>query len=499
MQEQARRIFISSTFRDDFGSGLEAVSIRAKLRETALTYGVDAWTYEHQGWDEAALDADTIIDRCFSGIKVCSVFAFVLTGRHGSRAGLIDDGAFASYLELELFAAAALRKPVVILHYANREPDPALVDALGLLQKSFGPTQYWLDTEAGLLRRWKRFCRRLAKDRRLPAAPANDLAHGLSLRRARSHPLRDIDDPMLHFLGGNFATSRGAPDLDRAGRLLQQVARGVRGDGVGAAAMPHGAALFRIWAAIRELANKDATSLVEPAAAGLWDQAFGLWAAKASWFGLHGHLWMSPLAAVNSQTALRQRMTKEIAFRAAHDVREPLGARASALYSIGHRMRSLSRKAFHYEQAGLLATRAMERDPDARRGLLAIRGNVHLRMAWLLRPWRIRDAERDFAEALQLRAAAGAPQAQLGEMKVDLGLCRVLAGRRRSGLALAREGVEDLRSDMSVNGRSFLARGLRKLRWAEFASLNLAASRRSAEEASRIAAEVEALDQARDG
>ena len=48
--------------------------------------------------------------------------------------------------------------------------------------------------------------------------------------------------------------------------------------------MPHGAALFRIWAAMRELANNSPETLADPVIAAVWDRSFGLWASNASWF-----------------------------------------------------------------------------------------------------------------------------------------------------------------------------------------------------------------------
>src|SRR4051812_28963 len=65
-------------------------------------------------------------------IKACDLFVFILTGRRGSGAAFVEDRITASYLELELFAAAVLRKPILVLHYAGREPEPALDDTMSL-------------------------------------------------------------------------------------------------------------------------------------------------------------------------------------------------------------------------------------------------------------------------------------------------------------------------------------------------------------------------------
>jgi hypothetical protein len=262
--------------------------------------------------------------------------------------------------------------------------------------------------------------------------------------------------------------------------------------------IPHGAALFRLWAAMRELMTNSLDALDDLTIAALWDKALGLWAAKASWFGLHGHLWMGPLAAVNTQSAFRARQRGGRSDRDDPSIREPMGARASALYSIAQHVRSLERKLFHFEQTARLATFALDLDRNARQGILAIRGNSSLAMGKLGFIWRIWDAADDFETALRLRERAGASAASIGEMQVDLGLCYVLTGRGRRGLSLMRVGIAGLRTNTSANGRSFLARGLRKLSYAAAIMLEPGLRAAARREVALIAAETEALDQARD-
>jgi hypothetical protein len=261
--------------------------------------------------------------------------------------------------------------------------------------------------------------------------------------------------------------------------------------------MPHGAALLRLWAAMRELMDDAESTLADPSLAPLWDRAFGLWGAHASWLGLHGHLWMGPLASVQSQIDLRRKFGAEPAFRAATDVREPLGARASALYSIAERMHTRWRKLRHYRLVAALATQAIERDQDARQGARLIRGYASLQMARLGCAWNLWDAVSDFKLALEQREKSVAPAASVGEAKVALGLSLVPL-RRSTGLALLQEGVALMRSDQSASGVAFLARGLRSLeRGARFAfRRDIAGAAR--EERLRLAVDVEALDQIRE-
>jgi hypothetical protein len=342
-------------------------------------------------------------------------------------------------------------------------------------------------------------CNRLAVgDRRWPKAILARLPEWLSRQRSHRRFERELADPGLHFLNGNFCSSRGSADPDKAKFLLDQVASGQRGDATRPQILPHGAALFRIWAAMRELMDKDDCALADPTLAHLWDRAWGLWSTHASWFGLHGHLWMGPLASVQSQIDLRRKFAADSAFRAAVDVREPVGARASALYSVAQCMYSRRERLRQFRMAGALATQAIEHDQNAAHGALSIRGHVFMQMAGLGHVWKLWEAEADFRHALKLHEQSGAQGAKVGAAMVDLGICLVLTGRRRSGLAQLQEGVTLMRSDESVNGKAFLARGLRNLeRGARFAwQRGIAESAR--EERLSLAEQIEAMDQTRE-
>ncbi len=495
-------VFLSSTFSDDFGVGREAVPLRRRILDAVDRLPVDLWAYE-LAWHAVSpgttdIDADTIIDRCFEGIKTCDLFVFIVSGRHGTGAGLLEEQISASYFELELFAAALLEKPILILHYRNREPEPLLLDAMRILRQSFPSSAYRIDDEAALFQHFQEACRALvdSRSRNGPHAAA-DLPEGVSLCRTRQRMEKDLANPSLLFLDGQMSSRARRPDPDKAKALIEHVATGVRGVGEGQRVMPHGAAMFRLWAAMRELMAESMQETADPHIAALWDRAFGLWAGKASWFGLHGHTWMGPLAAVNSQIDLRKRMRADPRFSTHHDLREPTGARASALYSIAQRMQTRARKLFHYRQVVALACEAIEHDPTGREGARSIRAHALVQMARLGHVWKIWEAKADFERSLSIREAKGASEASIGEAKADLGLLLVQIRQRRRGLALVEEGVAQMRSNTSVDGKAFLARGLRKLALAAQQAgrrdLELAAR----DELSAVSNEVEAIDQLR--
>ena len=151
-------VFLSSTFKDEFGAGRRSIPLRTRILEEAHTLPAKLWAYEHI-WpttlDPTKPDADTIIDRCFAGIKACDLFVFILSGAYGTGAALIDERAFSSYLELELFAAEVLKKPILVLHYKGRDPNPALLDVMStkpaarsqkVIQLSVRSTSLWPTT-----------------------------------------------------------------------------------------------------------------------------------------------------------------------------------------------------------------------------------------------------------------------------------------------------------------------------------------------------------------
>lgn len=262
--------------------------------------------------------------------------------------------------------------------------------------------------------------------------------------------------------------------------------------------MPHGVALFRTWAGMREMLDSSGATLRDPATAQLWDRALALWGAKASWFGLHGHLWMGPLAAVNSQSKLRRDLSGEPAFASAAGAREPLGARASAIYSIAQRMRSRERKLYHYWQAAELAAQAMAADDGARQGALSIRGHALMRIGLLGEVWRLWEAADDLEQSLALRQRGGGSTLGIGESMADLGFALVITGRIGRGMSLLQEGVAVMRANAgTADSQAFLARGLRKLERAARLLHRRRLAAAALAERLAISSSIEALDQTR--
>lgn len=497
-QSMKPRVFLSSVFKDTFDGEFRRIPVRDRIIANAETLPVELWAYElfwKDGEDNA--DADTIVDRCFRGIKECDLFVYLQTHRHGSGVEFGGGSAvIASYLELELLAAALLQKPTLVLHLIDQEPHPLLQDALRCFRtKTSG--LYYLADENTLYERFLSATRALAGDVLAVNPHAREFVDWLSGCRTQSSFTEDVETPRLHFLDGETALSSRTADLDRVKELLTRVADGTYiVDGM-KKTLPHGAAMFRLWAAMRELLGSDKRGRCDPAAAMLWDRCLGIWAGKASWFGLHGHAWMGPLAAVNSQAEIRRAFAGEPEFRSSTDVREPVGARASAIYSIAGRMSRRERKIYHYREAIELATRLVAEGGDSEAGALSIRGHSAMRLAENGQVWWLWRAESDFRRSLALRERKAANSPSVGEAMVDLGFWRCAAWRRASGLRQMQDGIALLRTAGGADGRAILVRGLRKLEQAAIIAERRDLAAQVREETKQLAREIEAFDQLR--
>ena len=258
-------VFLSSVFVDDFGSGRVPVPLRKRIIEKSPSLPVNLWAYElywPQGSETTEPDPDTVVDRCFRGVKKCDLFVFLLTGRHGSGVDYDSHPVLASYLELELFAAAMLDKPTLVLHIRNKEPENELRDALLLLRRRLPADDYAIDDEDGLYTKFVNTCHSLAGG--IPLVQSQNLsglAEWLSLKRSRDRMDQELSNPFLRFLDDRLPSEKKNINPEQASCLLDQVASGHRLVGVDMLRMPHGAALCRLWAAMRELMDDKGTAI----------------------------------------------------------------------------------------------------------------------------------------------------------------------------------------------------------------------------------------------
>jgi hypothetical protein len=489
------RVFVSSVYREWFDGELQFLPLRDDIVDAGRNLPIELCAIDGGAISDEgphAVPADHILDLCFAGVETCDLFVLLLTKRPGSGVRYLPDRTAATYTEMEIFAADLLHKPFLVLHETGRELEGPMAEVVRLLKPTLSPEDYVVGAAPELVAAFRTACLRMAskprrrRRRRLP--------DGLSRLRTLGSAEADLDNPRLLFLEGRLGAMRHSPDLGRAAILLAQVRTGLAPRAAGGEApMSHGAALFRLWAAMRELMHEGEAAWRDPDLAPLWDEALGLWAAKASWFGLHGHIVLGPLAALNLQLAVRRGRPAGLGA----PVREPHGARASAIYSIAGVVGSPFRKAYHYKQALIAADRALSIDPAARQGTLSIKGHVLMRRAMLGYVPEIFPAVAALEESLAIRVRSSASAAAVGEAMADLGFCLILALQPFRGVDLLKEGVALLRQDPSPSGLSFLARGLRKLEQGQRLTLQLSAARETHAEREAIARAINAFDQVR--
>ncbi|HXC52755.1 MAG TPA: hypothetical protein VN634_17860 [Candidatus Limnocylindrales bacterium] len=205
---------------------------------------------------------------------------------------------------------------------------------------------------------------------------------------------------------------------------------------------------------------------------------------------------MSPLAAVNGQTALREKFATEPAFKATTDIRDPAGPRASAVFSIAGRVLRRERKVFHYKEAATLATKALESGSSSEEGSRSIRGHAYMRLARLGYVSKMWEAKDDFTRSLALRIERhGDDSRSAGEGMVDLGFCLIVTESISRGYALMQEGLERLRKGTTADHLSFLMRGLRQFELASRLTGHRSRASDARQELRVLEEKTEALDQ----
>ena len=206
----------------------------------------------------------------------------------------------------------------------------------------------------------------------------------------------------------------------------------------------HQRRLSRMWMAARELASvsylpgfakADERFLI------LWNQVLGSWGTAASWSGLHAHLWVGVVAAMNSQARVRERLRSLKSSNLSElELMPPDNSLASAHYSVakllsGRRRRECFARALDY------AERLIQRDPGIDPGIYLVRGSIYLQQR---KPWR---AVEDYKLALKLTEGSDASAEIVGARLAGLGFATCCCGRLKTGESLLRQGIDMIRSD----------------------------------------------------
>jgi tetratricopeptide (TPR) repeat protein len=355
-----------------------------------------------------------------------------------------------SLLELELFMAALTGKPIRVFLLDPFQPDPRL-DSLLKAIRVVCPDA--LDeqpkSEEGIKAELVRMLEkdRVAKHRRASGPLriigylVQYLARVRALEAARSGPGLDV-----LFLDGKFAPIHDKrPDKDQIADLLRS----------SDSALTLPAKLAKLWVAFRYLSAAPYSSRTNRDFLSLWTDVLSRWASSSAWYGLHGHIFLGRLAAVNTLLELTETSRVESgAVDIANSIQSSYGAIASEYYSIAKMVPSRRYKRMLLDHALEKVERALEiAGPDIS-GLLSIRASVRMARG------KTAEALEDFKVVLGMRIDAGDSIGRIGEAESRLGFAYFRRGRIRQAERLLESGVAHLESS---DRTEFMVRAMRQL------------------------------------
>jgi tetratricopeptide (TPR) repeat protein len=430
----------------------ENESLRSDIFDMGQSLGRYTWVCENKScrpdlYGREPLEiCDTLMDR----VREARLYIAIIGGsrrgerEHGTAVMIGDRVSATSHFEIELFQAALLGKPVELFISKGFSPGPRLRALLEILEFAL-PNRDWrapmgeseIRLEIEHLLQSKRLLEPNPLGRRRNAMRENLVARFYRERGRPSHK-------RLRFLNGEYEQRSRLPDKDLIKDLIAK-----------AASTPdQERKLARLWLVIRELMPAAPSEPRFAEYLPFWDQALGSWGSAAAWYGLHAHLYLGGLAALQSVADVRALLRDRDLSRAVPaETAPPSTALASALYSIAKLAPTWSdRRALLDEALGHLNVASVD-SSRTKSNVLALRGSI------LLKQFRISEAVSAFEQALRLRTVAGESQARIGESMSELGFAYLWQGRLWKGRDLMQKGVENL----SDHENGFLVRARRKL------------------------------------
>jgi hypothetical protein len=199
---------------------------------------------------------------------------------------------------------------------------------------------------------------------------------------------------------------------------------------------------------VRELLPIVPQDVGDQKASELWDDILGAWAGAASWYGLHAHMHLGAVAAATGLWHLRQQNSG----RFGHDKELPVGAVASANYSLIQRIPSGPIRYLAFLSLRRFMDRHLRLAPSIGDNLF-IRGSIELRLG---NPFA---ALADFREGLRILESRQVPLHKIGDAMVHVAVPLALIGRRKQARVLIDEGLGHMRGRVPAGP---LLRALRK-------------------------------------
>jgi hypothetical protein len=441
-------VFLSSVLRGDRVASID--DVRARIYE----YGTRCYGKNAVWVDEKCCDTDTLVTPAFDSVDRLlreidrSRLYLVLVGTDWAGTNIqVVAGAtsFVSFFEIEMFYAALRGRPIVIVERADVKPALRTAEMIALIRRII-PSSSWYSvgsrSEAESL--CKFFIDRAASGELRDLEPAPGLYGALLRGLWRLVEARD-GSSSIEWLRGELLSGPERPDLAIVEECLNQAAM----------AFSFEQRLTRIWIASRQLMGKPWHDPKNVDWLPVWARVLSAWNKAGAWYGLHGHLELGYLAAVNSLASVSKR------WRQAHPASlddpawdPPFASQASAYYALARRVGSLQLRYRGMRIARSLIDQAAPRGPITTSNVLAIRGSIQMALGGFLA------AVSTYEEVARLRVAAGAGDGPIGEALSELGFGLLFTLRFRRGRDSLHEGVELMRRAGYSPG--FLVRALNK-------------------------------------
>jgi len=431
------RIFISSVYW-----GLE--DLRERIWAWAAGAGHEAWIFEKLDLGLEGAPPPLIQKVCLDEVAASDLYVGLFHQGYGSSAGF--HLANVSLVDLELFEAFRLGKPIRIYVLEPFEPAPELRSLLAIVS-ALAPGAVVPCRKEDLVERLARDVpRRIRQERGLPS-----FRRFLDVLGIRRRPLDEWKG--VRFLAEGYPRPAGRSfDREWVQERLGHIAERKKESST--------ATLATTWEVFQGLFEVPWREARYREHLPLWDEALQLWDGASAWAGLHGPIFLGKLAADRTLLAVRSLLAAQgeqmgleelLAHRASRiGVKEEWlrlysssGAIANAYYSIGKSLSAPAARRYYLGRAEdwlRVAERASEIEPDPVReaGSAAIHGHIRLRLA------DTDGAVTHFERSLRLRLEYGEGPASIAEARSDLGYAFSRAGRTREAEALLRSGVDTL-------------------------------------------------------
>lgn len=439
-------VFLSSTIR---GTSVPSISEeRRRIFEHGLQYGNNAvWVdeYSHPR-DIATVDPLESVDDLLIEIERSQLY-LVLVGTDwaGTAIKVAGQESKVSFFEMELFYAAMRARPIVVVERTDIELSTRTSDMLTLMRRTIPQSNWYKAHSIADAESLCKFFVDRCVDGELGNLAQTSGQYASLLRSLWKSLEKDHDAEHVEWLGGVLLPTHEKPNvavidgcLDDAGTLYSHQAR-----------------LSRIWIAARELMGVPWLDHQHDEWLPYWDRVLAAWNKAGGWYGLHGHVDLGYLAALNSMETVRLRW-RAIGEAAADDPAwdPPYSSQASAYYALARRVRSLRYRYRGMRRALVLVDKARPQDEIGRSNVLSIRASILKGLG------AFAAANRAYEEVVRLRTQAGASEGAIGEALSELGFGLLHTMHWLRGRSLLHEGVAMMRrADYSPG---FLVRALRK-------------------------------------